>query len=80
MSKDEIIKLARQAGFEAHSDSDLWDCMVASEKDIRRFAAFVAEYEREACAKIVESYNEYSPPYGYLLTNCIAEIRARGQK
>jgi hypothetical protein len=46
MTKEEIIKLAKQAGL----DPDLWNYTDAFE----RFAKLVAAKEREACANICE--------------------------
>jgi hypothetical protein len=49
MTKDEIIKLAREAGFnwpEIHTTT--------IEERLERFANLVAAAEREACAKLAE--------------------------
>lgn len=47
MTKDEIIEMAREAG--------LRDCTCDGTKGcLERFAALVAEKEREACAKACE--------------------------
>ena len=47
MTKDEIIELARQAGFErlGHTAED-WVCHL---EDIEEFTKLVAEKERDAC-------------------------------
>lgn len=50
MTQDEIIKMARQAGF-AHGIG----CFAAVEEDIVAFAKLVAAKEREACAVISET-------------------------
>jgi hypothetical protein len=42
MNRDEITRMAREAGFNSHHNPDLYDCMVASDKAIERFAALVA--------------------------------------
>lgn len=42
MNNDEIIHMAREAGFEYAVDNERW----------YRFAALVAANEREACAKV----------------------------
>ena len=47
MTKDDIIRMAREAGL----DPDLWNYTDAFE----RFAALVAAAEREACAELVWS-------------------------
>jgi len=70
MTQDEMIELAKQAGWQyAHGESGfepLWD-----------FAKLVAAKEREACAKIVED----SPSYDWHKFACEAAyaIRARGE-
>ena len=40
-SKDDVIRMARKAGFKTHHNPDLYDCMVASDKAIERFAELV---------------------------------------
>ena len=73
MTQDEIIELARQAGFNHGLDDPI---IYAAHE---RFAKLVAEKEREACAKIVE---ESSLPDTYsqeCMPDIANEIRARGQ-
>jgi hypothetical protein len=65
-SRDDIIKLAREAGWnwpEVHTTS--------IEDRLERFAALVAAAEREACAKVCEESNAFDWP------ECAAAIRAR---
>jgi hypothetical protein len=45
MTQDDIIRMAREAGFAG------WKC---DEGKIQRFAALVAAAEREACAKVCD--------------------------
>jgi hypothetical protein len=66
MNKEEIIRLAREAGL----DPDLWNYTDAFE----RFAALVAAHERNACAKVVEDYCGAWDDKGYALASA---IRAR---
>ena len=56
MTKEEMIELAKQAGFErlGHTAED-WVCHF---EDIEEFTKLVADKEREACAKLCESYFE----------------------
>jgi hypothetical protein len=70
MNKEEIIKLAREAGL----DPDLWNYTDAFE----RFAALVAAAEREACAKACEDIDTEYEGQDVLATWCAAAIRARG--
>ncbi len=65
MNKDEIIRMAREAGF-----SEAWTYAVTG--GLERFASLVAAAEREACAKAVEDM-----VHGNVKT-CAAAIRARG--
>jgi hypothetical protein len=77
MNRDDIIRLAREAGFLYVSDpedpvliTDDPDCIVTAE--LERFAALVAAHEREACAQLVEHiYKAGGGTYG-------DAIRARG--
>ncbi len=68
MTKDDIIKLAREAGYE-----DLPTVRLAYQGfDIERFANLVAAAEREECAKLCEQWNASHP------NALAAAIRARG--
>ena len=76
--KEEIIRMAREAGFLTHENSlytnhRYGDCL----QEVQRFAALVVAAEREACAKVVEA----SPSYDWHRFACeaAAAIRARGQ-
>ena len=83
MTRDEITRMAREAGFVG---------MDGSHGALGRFAALVAAAEREACAKVCEKiYDEYDEneglKYAELRTDaatggrdCAAAIRARGEK
>ena len=73
MNKDDIIKLAREAGFnwpEIHTTT--------IEERLERFAALVAAAEREACAKLIED----ASGTGKIIscTSAAKAIRARGNK
>ena len=82
---ERTIDLAREAGFHSHHNPDLYDCMVASDKAIERFAALVAAAEREACARVCDGLahgdtsNEYKNGYTEAAERCAAAIRARGE-
>ena len=58
MTKDEIIRMAREAGFKLHHNPDLYDCMVASDKAIERFAALVAAPLQERIQDLYRQLNE----------------------
>jgi hypothetical protein len=42
MNREDIIRLAREAGFSDHSSPEMWGVMVASHEEIERFAELVA--------------------------------------
>ena len=68
MTRDDIIRMAREAGFDPHDMSDDFTCNLM---DIERFAELVAAAEREACAVIAFNAKTY--------LEAAAAIRARGQ-
>lgn len=70
MTRDKIIRMAREAQRENFDDGGHWFSMEA--KDLERFAALVAAAEREACAKVAEN--------GMLGLTIAKAIRARGEK
>jgi len=77
MTRDDIIRMAREIKGSSRTsaiDGSLW---LLSESHLERFAALVAEAEREACAKIVEQYTGAWDDQGYALAQA---IRARGEK
>lgn len=67
MTREEIIRLARQAGF-----SVSWPETVPN---FERFAALVASAEREACAQMFEGDGD-----DYFWRAVAAKIRARGEE
>jgi len=68
MTQDEIIEMARQAGFDEHH--------AKFDTRIEAFAKLIAEAEREACAKVCEEVGVW-PALGP--KHCAEGIRARGQ-
>lgn len=86
MTREEIIGLAREAGFLVASSS-LW---VAETEAIERFASLVAAAEREACAAIcarearhygkIPDLGHYQQGRGEGATSIEKKIRARGQE
>ena len=49
MSKDEIIAMAKEAGFPPHITA------AGANRELARFAAMVEEKEREACAQVCDA-------------------------
>jgi hypothetical protein len=71
MTRDDIIRMAQEAGLAiayAECDEDDW-------QELERFAALAAAAEREACAKIAESYE---PRCDTCPSGVSTAIRARG--
>ena len=70
MTKEDIIEMAKQAGFEEHQ--------AKFDTRFEPFAKLVAEHEREACAKLCE---EYAIGLERNYSEIIADkIRARGEQ
>ena len=70
MTHEDIIKMAQQSGADTLK---YWDTL-----KLERFAALVAEKEREACAKEAEDYlTKGRSPLGIWVAKA---IRARGKK
>jgi hypothetical protein len=72
MTQDEIVKMAREAGFDPHDMSADFTCNLT---DIERFAALVAAAEREECAIAGGA----AALAGLSYDAVAAAIRARGQ-
>ena len=74
MNKEEIMRMARESGFDAHDMSDDFTCNLADiERFFRAAHAAGAAAEREACAKVCEEP-------GWNAANwCAKAIRARGK-
>ena len=81
MTRDDIIRMAREAEFIALLSDEAVDGLggvwADSEIDITdnlsRFAALVAAAEREACAKVCDGWMHANG------NDCAAAIRARGE-
>ncbi len=72
MTKDEIIRMARVAGFEQGLIR-----FGADAESIEFFAAIIAAAEREACAKVCDE--QAKSMWGVVAEQCAETIRARGQ-
>ena len=74
MNRDDVTRMAREAGFEElFKDSHDWVCFT---EEIERFAALVAAAEREELARFFEDHwrGEWAD------FQIAAAIRARGQE
>ena len=87
MTEDEVIRMAREAGFATEEWGDglrhvcvfnFQDSETDVTKELERFAALVAAAEREACANICETLE--LPDWPDKVRQPLAQaIRARGQ-
>jgi hypothetical protein len=77
MDREDIIKLAREAGIEFYPSptNDVRFCLL---KNLERFAALVIAAEREVCAKLVEADGLARGSEGLVLIKAAGRIRARG--
>ena len=75
MTRDDINRMAREAGFEHIAEADYWHPL------FERFAALVAAAEREACARVCEDKADdlSEGDWDSACINCATAIRARGQ-
>ena len=76
MTKEDIIRMAREAGLHIATDVN-WMPIIGLEY-AEKFAALVASAEREACAGIVvnEAFQYASPVWAFEIVN---DIKERGQ-
>jgi hypothetical protein len=78
MTRDDIIRLAEEAGFECDSfNIGIWD-----NREFNKFAELVAAAEREECAKAItaEINDEIEDEAYCILVALLARIRARGKQ
>ena len=76
MTRDDIIKMARDAGIKQAIETP----HLLMVHELERFAALVAAHEREACAKLCDVLAVH-PEYASDITKVAAQaIRARGEQ
>jgi len=90
MKREDIIRMALEAGANRSYNPDKWDILEIRDTDLERFAALVAAHEREriiaANAPEIEKVNEYikaledSTVVATDAHRLAAIIRARGEK
>ena len=84
MTQDQIISMAKKAGFEVDKNHDVWITDGYWLGELERFAELVAAAEREACAALCfQIWNKWmdekdTTPFPDA-EDCAAQIRARGQ-
>lgn len=82
MNREDIIKLARQAGLSFNQSLEELStpfCDGVHCENLERFAALVTEAEREACAKLCEAQEDDGGEWD-IQQQCANSIRARGNK
>jgi hypothetical protein len=84
MTRDDIIRMAREAGMEYHEAVEEMNSPMTDGvwlEDLEDFAALVAAAEREACAKLCYELMCKENPYDRWegMKFCMDAIRARGQ-
>jgi Skp family chaperone for outer membrane proteins len=75
VTQDEIIEMARQAGFVEYELDD--GTTNAFDKRYEAFAKLVAAKEREACAKVCDELQDIPATEPH---HCAEDIRARGEQ
>jgi hypothetical protein len=70
MDREQIIRMAREAGLAYGSDEKPLG-------SVTRFAALIAAAEREACAKLAEEPYEFTSEEAHRIASA---IRARGEQ
>ncbi len=73
MTQEDIIRMAREAGL-----PEIIDNANKPWAELADFAELIRADEREACAKVIEDYDDHD--WGMLMQDeCAEAIRARGQ-
>lgn len=92
MTRDDVLRMAREAGFcvllpDEHID-EIGTCMPTDDDclpEMERFAALVAAAEREECALLADSFvasgpvSEVQQRHNYAYMQVCDAIRARGE-
>ena len=81
MTRDDIIRMAREAGFQ----TDMFGLGIWDSSEFNKFAELVATAEREACAKVcdelaADAAKEQDFHALFAAESCADAIRARGQE
>ena len=82
MTCDDIIRMAREAGFIEYDapkrNANIWTKRFGDEIHLQRFAALVAAAEREACAKVCDDLIADgmmgTPEWNSGVLNCATDI------
>ncbi len=77
MDRDNIIRMAREAGLGDTGVRGAFIFFQPGTNGLERFAALVAAAEREACAKVCKDMDHNGV---MIAADCATAIRARGEK
>jgi len=77
MTKDDILRMAREAGAERNPDFDDWSL---DDGTLERFAALISAHEREECAKWADLVAREIDNTNNTASYIASGIRARGEK
>ena len=80
MNRDDIIRIAIEAGARDCANPDKWDIWEIRDKDLERFANLVAAHEREECAKWADLVAREIDNTNNTATYIASGIRARGEE
>ena len=81
MTQDEIIEMARQAGFYINDELTITSPFIEDiciSPMLKQFAKLVAAKEREACAEICDRFQ--ARDVGMQPAECAGAIRSRGEE
>ena len=82
MNREDIIRMAQEAGFDYSGAEPSWESVICTE-ELERFAALVASAEREACIVDIQMHiprsGRHTPEY-QMAMRMLERIRARGQE
>ena len=74
MNRDDILRMAREAGIRL--SKDVWPWEGEAEESMEHFANLIAAAEREACARVCDGDGVRQSTGD----ECAAAIRARGER
>jgi hypothetical protein len=80
MTRDDIIRMAREAGAKPSHNPEEWDIFKIRDTDLERFAKLVAAHEREECAKWADLVAREIDNTNNTATYIASGIRARREK
>lgn len=86
MNREDIFRMALEAGAKPSHNPERWDIWNIRDTDLERFANLVAAHEREECLKLVDEqiHNmtvlDSYPEQSGAIYRAIINIRARGEK